>query len=241
MLALRVLRKYDVQRVPDAIGLALMLVAQEDPIRVYAIACGYNFPAIANAAAKVTLRRPILAGASFVSPEVLNLMTASHFNKLVQYHVSASSAASNVATSWKWFDDPEDVQLPVRPSKTCTCPCIEVDASEWIDDVKKWMIEYQKEISNALKGTPNWDAATRDGKALAHAAGAAGRSGCLHQDCSAEAEVGNLLRFHSQLGDEVVSIISDVGFLLPSSVLQILLTCHPPSIRQLPLPFPEYP
>lgn len=210
--ALQILRKYDVQRIPDAVGLALMFAVDEAPIKVYAIACGYNFPAIANAAAKVTLRRPILAGAAFISMEVLNLMTASQFNDLVQYHVSASRAASEVAVSWDWFEDPEDVHLPVRPSDACTCPYIEIDAAEWIDKVKKWVIQYQKEISDALKSTPDWDTATRDGKALARAAAAAGRSGCVHLDCSAEVEVENLLQFHAELRDEVVSAISSVSY-----------------------------
>lgn len=188
-----------------------MFAVKEHPIDVYAIACSYNFPAIANAAAKVTLRRPILSGADLTSTEVLNLMSASQLNNLAQYHISASIAASGAAVSWDWIDDPEDGHVPIRPSDVCTCSCIEVDAAHWTDNIKKWVIEYRKELSNALKATPDWDTATRDGKALARAAAAAGRSGCVHPDCSVEFEVENILQFHEDLRDEVVSAISGVS------------------------------
>lgn len=207
--ALQVLRKYDVQRTPDSIALALMFSIEEDPILVYAIACGYNLPKIANAAARETLRAPILTGDFFSGSKELDLMTASQFNDLLQYHLSMGKYASAIVLDWDWIDDPEDVHLPTRPNDRCTCSFNDVEADTWDAEVKSWVMTYRKELATKLKTTPDWKVACEEGDVLAGALCTAGRSTC--SECKWETQVENLLKYHKALAFEVEKAIDNVS------------------------------
>lgn len=178
-LALKILRKYDVRRTPDSVSLTLMFNLEKNPLKVCAIACAYDLAAIANAATKASLKFPILADS--IPRGDLKLMTASQHNAILRYHTRAGTAASNIVTSFQWFESPEEIGLPCYANeRDCKCRTTWIETGLWSSPVLNWAIRYQKDLARTLMVTPDWGTVVRDGSALTNVMVSVADSGCVH-------------------------------------------------------------
>lgn len=156
-----------------------MLNLEKYPLKVCALACAYDLPSIANAAMKATLKFPILADR--IPSSDLKLMTASQHNAILKYHTRAGMAASNVVTSFDWFESPEEIRLPCYVSeRDCNCRHTWIETGVWSSPVLNWAIRYQKDLARALMVTPDWGTVVRDGAALTNAMISVAVSGCSY-------------------------------------------------------------
>lgn len=162
-----------------------MLAVNDHSTTVFAIACGYNFPSVANAAAKASLKWPLFSDASY-SNEDLDLMTASQYDKLLRYHKHVATIASVTASSFQWME--QDDPIPTAfPSPSCDCPRTQIIVPEyWVSPVADWVIQWRKEMADALAITPDFNTVSRRGVATMRATMTAISSGC--QFCRTELE-----------------------------------------------------
>lgn len=204
--ALKILRKYDVQRIPDSVGLALMLAVNEHPTTVCAIACGYNLPAVANFAAKASLKWPLFSDASH-SDEDLDLMTASQYNKFLRYHKNVATIASTTASSFKWMGQDDPIPTAFR---LCKCPSTQiVSPQSWASPVADWVIQWRKDMADALTITPDFNTVSRRGVATMRATTTAISSGCP----SCRTELEKLPVFADFIASKVDAVTAQVSLL----------------------------
>lgn len=200
-----------------------MFAVDEHPTTVYAIACGYNLPLIANAAAKASLKKPLLADTA--SSDDLDLMTPSQYDKLLRYHKNVAHAVHTVATSFKWMKSHKPIPTVFSFSGKCQCPKTQVDAERrWGSPVANWVLQYQKDMADALAVTPDFNTVSRRGIATMRATTTAIASGCAI--CRQELE--KLPSFAEYIADEVeftTSIVCCSPLLGSATLITTLMTC----------------
>ncbi|KAA1469847.1 hypothetical protein DENSPDRAFT_835519 [Dentipellis sp. KUC8613] len=88
---------------------AFITVAKDHPVSVYAIACQYQMDELKLAAARLTLKKPILPP-SF-SPE-LDHTTGTQYAELLRFHVECGKVAKSVVIDdWTWIFSVSEVPL----------------------------------------------------------------------------------------------------------------------------------
>lgn len=205
------MRKYDVQRIPDSVGLALMFAVDEHPTTVCAIACGYNFPSIANAAAKASLKKPLLSDAP-PSEDDFDLMTPSQYDRLLRYHKRVASSVHAVISSDNWMHNHTLVPTAFSFPTKADCPQTFITVGKppmWGTRIADWVLQYKRDIADALAVTPDFNTVSRRGIATMRATMTAIASGCAH--CREELE--KLPSFAEYIAEEVERTTSAVSTL----------------------------
>ncbi|THH14643.1 hypothetical protein EW146_g5713 [Bondarzewia mesenterica] len=199
----------------------LMESLDKGPASVYSIACRYDMPGVANAAAKLMTREPLMAivtgsasSASF-SEEDLALMSASQYHKCLQYHHQCTQAVAVVGDSFRWMES-KYIPSALQGRKTIKgCICLRQHA--WADEqittnpygtvfwIPDWVVEYQARVGEVLKVTPHWDSIRDNWELLFPSIAKAGK--CKH--CRGTA-VKELLELRQRMADGVKSFIYEV-------------------------------
>lgn len=98
--------KYDMPRCISVMRKKLILCASKEPIRVFMIACKNNLADVASAAARLSLRRPILYSfelGSVVLPfSALEDITAGSLFRLIEYQRHCSKVANDAMSDLTW-------------------------------------------------------------------------------------------------------------------------------------------
>lgn len=215
---LKVLQKYDVQRIPDSITVILIREVEQHPTTVYAIACGYGLHDVANIAAKASLKRSLLQDSA--PREDLLLMSAYDYDRFLRYHRQCSAKAAYTATSVDWIEDPFDVGLP-GPLR-CNCPHTGVSSpttgpfvgQSWGFGVLNWGLDFMKDCAEELKVTPDWDVVMRKGRVMMNASVRASSKGC--SECIKE--LAKLPTLAENIGNQIEAELA-----LVSSILVLFL------------------
>jgi hypothetical protein len=99
---LEAMQKYEMGEIRKVVAQRLTKprFLEQNPLRVYAIACQHKLEAVALLAAKHTLRRPALEDAYF--PELLSI-DAGKLYSVLQYRKECGETAMQVASSYLWI------------------------------------------------------------------------------------------------------------------------------------------
>ncbi|KAJ7776040.1 hypothetical protein DFH07DRAFT_732034 [Mycena maculata] len=147
--------KYDIHFIIPLAKSRLRGHLEEDPVGVFAIACGHQWKDLALQATKSSLRLPIRA---FELPRLPQLrhVTAETYHTLLHYHSECSRVASEATLSLRWATP------HIIPGHGCedpmeTCP---VDDTIWVfhdhskKSIVKWFSDYLKVLTERLVRSP---------------------------------------------------------------------------------------
>jgi hypothetical protein len=152
-IALEPVRKYGMEKVELWIRERVIesQLMQTGPIRVFSIACHYEWEAEARAAAKQLLHQSMCGDAYFPG---LGKITAGDYHRLLQYHRECGKVASDVASNLSWIVEGEypnyDWEAPHKPK----CGTVEIDGGTQITYAPTWWFDYTQAAAKALKDCP---------------------------------------------------------------------------------------
>ncbi|KAJ6527946.1 hypothetical protein DFH09DRAFT_1045597 [Mycena vulgaris] len=145
--------KYDIQCVVPVAKKYLKDYMDGNALRVFAIACRYEWMDLAKDAARSSLTIPIR---SFFSPSFpdLRYVTANHYHALLQYHAACSRVAVDDTTNLRWIvASPTDtVWFSCRSCSTQTYRWYLSDGELW--SIRDWFLLYMKAARKMLKVQP---------------------------------------------------------------------------------------
>lgn len=167
---MRAVDKYVVDSMPRTIETILKSFVEKYPHLVYAMACRYDRPRIADQAAVETLRQPIMLSDGPLSDMDLLQISSVQFRKLLQYHHRCTEAATSLLHAWSPGVAPRDPafypcsQLPNNPppGPLCTCQRLRVPSAApeqigWDSfDVPFWISEFLRYCELKVNTRPHW-------------------------------------------------------------------------------------
>lgn len=152
---LRTTDKYQMDGLPRQIFVQMWRHVEQEPVRVYAIACRYTAAEwariVARAAAKQTLKGPITFSASHLHD--FNSITATHLQRLFEYHNSCGDVARYATRYLDWLDS------------VLQCSCTGIAKKEVVfgrlrqyksstAKAPKWWLEYLRIAGDCLLSKP---------------------------------------------------------------------------------------
>ncbi|THH03867.1 hypothetical protein EW146_g10326 [Bondarzewia mesenterica] len=123
-LLLQALDKYLVDSLPETVEAILMDAVEREPQTICVIACRYDLTRVANAAAKLTLRDPLLYAGLCPSDDDLAYISAAKYRRILLYHQQCSERAAEAVQSLLWMDGrsiPSAVADGSPSPNGCTC------------------------------------------------------------------------------------------------------------------------
>ncbi|EMD37134.1 hypothetical protein CERSUDRAFT_124100 [Gelatoporia subvermispora B] len=151
-------RKYQIEVVSQEMRrtLLLPLVLERHPCRVYALACIYNLPDIAQAAARNTLHQPFLEDEAEL-PELV-LMTGLQYHQLLQYRKKCQEVVATLTALgpfWTWagchiVGGPVFGFGAIPPCTQCTKGTSRVGAQK----IPEFIKQYVRSAAKVLEDTP---------------------------------------------------------------------------------------
>ncbi|KAI0054223.1 hypothetical protein BV25DRAFT_1833722, partial [Artomyces pyxidatus] len=114
-LALELSEKYQIDGLSQIGKDCLKAVIKSNALAAYAVACRFDLPDVAKAAAKATLARPLSAHPS----SELTSISADRYQTLVSYHQRCGEVASAVADDRRWLPVGIMVRAPSNPCSMC--------------------------------------------------------------------------------------------------------------------------
>lgn len=221
---LRALDKYLVDGFPETIENILMGGIEREPQTICVIACRYDLPKVANAAAKLTLRDLILYSGPYPSDEDLSYISAAKYRRLLLYHQQCSERAAAVVQSLLWMDGrsiPSAVEDGSSPPPGCTCS----RGEKWaisrygrkrgspngpaptisMYKVTDWVTGYLRRCERGLRDRPHWETVLEDRMLTPFIKMA---EECMH--CERTAVDLQMHKFSQLLADKIRSAIEQV-------------------------------
>lgn len=148
----------------DTVKYALFAAAPNDPHAVYFVACRYNLLATANAAARLSLRKP--RSLISITDEDLVHMNAMQYLLLVRFCAETTHAATTIVGTLHWLQNLIPTSRSIfsfgaRIPSSCTCALKTVS---WVGHKEKyrmevfnWVWEYVDSCRVVLEETPHWE------------------------------------------------------------------------------------
>ncbi|EKM51023.1 uncharacterized protein PHACADRAFT_212925 [Phanerochaete carnosa HHB-10118-sp] len=142
-------KKYDIETATHASREALNKCAQEDPVRVYAIACRLRLEREARLAARLTLHQPVWSTLSCEAEE-LNGIDGHEFRRLLKYQESCRDNVLKRVSAYSWV-----LSLP-SPARFWERSCCGQRAS-YVDgtcqprQVQTWWEQYMRKTIEKLR------------------------------------------------------------------------------------------
>jgi hypothetical protein len=97
--------KYDVQSVGHTAKACLRQYLETQPVSVFAIACTHGWKDLARAAARESLKLPLLV-LDYDDPPGINNITGRTYHRLLQYHYLCGVAAKGITKDLRWVTAP---------------------------------------------------------------------------------------------------------------------------------------
>ncbi|GJE90664.1 hypothetical protein PsYK624_068080 [Phanerochaete sordida] len=164
-------KKYRVEWALDCARAAFVQLAEDEPIRAYAIACRLNLEDEAREAARLCLRIPL---ATLIDSEVEEIgdIGAKAFKRLLVYRQTCASVVVGRIASWAWVDAlciaaPDTKWLWFSDGCCDKMPVNRTDYTGRREVCKKWWDTYMKGVAEKLRSC-TWEGAVSSRDGLQH-------------------------------------------------------------------------